>query len=126
MAHLEVVAVVGEFGQTEAGVDLQYVVGVDEQQMARPLPRPLDRLRAAGAEAFPGALVQRSGQVGEGFADDVLSAVGRAGVKDHPGVDEGPDRGETASDHMGLVLDDHIEADRFHGIFFSPTKRTGR
>jgi hypothetical protein len=125
VVHREVVAVVGQFRHGEAGVGLHHVVGVDEQEIARALPRPFDRLRAAQVEAFPRALVQRSGEVGECLADDVLGSVGRARVKDHPRVDEGEHGFEAAPDHMRLVLDDHIKTDRFHGFFFSPAERGG-
>jgi hypothetical protein len=47
----------------------------------------------------------------EESSDEVLRAVGRAGVADHPAGDVVDNGGETALEIAELVLDDHIEAE---------------
>src|SRR6266496_3164134 len=87
----------------------------------------LERLRAVPAEVAPGHIVQRAGNAGERFADDLAGAVRRAGVTDDPVLDEGLDRSEAALDDVGFVLDDHDQADGFHfsGLFKTANARSG-
>ena len=56
--------------------------------------------------------VQFAGQtaLGEERDDEILRAVGRAGVADHPAADVIGDSIETALEVRHLVLDDHVEA----------------
>ena len=59
------------------------------------------------------------------LADDLLRAVGRAGVDDRPAVDQRPDRVEAASDHRRLVLDDHRQTNGLPGRAHAASRRYG-
>lgn len=111
VVHREAVRVQGELRHAEAGLYLHQVIGVEEQQVVRVSAGELDRLGAAGAESPPRPLVQHAGQIAEEFPDDLLGAVRRARVHDHPGVDQRAYRFETAPDHRSLIFDDHVQAD---------------
>ena len=58
--------------------------------------------------------VQFAGQAASGKErdDEILRAVGRSGIADHPARDVIGKRAETAFEVRHLVLDDHVEAQR--------------
>ena len=73
-----------ERGHFELGLELEHIIGVDDQHVFAMRSRKLQCLGSIMSEVAPGPLVQLSRQIGQQCADFVLGAVGRAGVDDHP------------------------------------------
>src|SRR5262245_1548990 len=72
--------------------------------------------------------MQFARDVCQALVDQLLRAVGRAGVDDDPRVDGGSYRGEAALDDTRLVLDDHVQADSWMhppGYSFRKAGRVG-
>lgn len=91
-------------------------IGVEEKQVVGlgvgvpDVPGPIV------TEVHPGFLMELARNAVECAADQPLGSVARTGVGDHPGVDQSTNGGEAALDDVGLVLDDHAQADgRLHG-----------
>ena len=87
-------------------------VRVDEQEEVGGASRELHQLGPVVPEVDPRPLVQLARQPAERGPDQVRGAVGRAGVADHPRVDQRQDRSQAALDYRRLVADDHRERDR--------------
>ncbi len=68
------------------------------------------RFRAVVRKVDPSSVVQRAGQLGHVRPDDVLCAIGGAGVHDDPVIDDGQHAVQTPADDPCFVLHDHAQA----------------
>jgi hypothetical protein len=79
-----VVGVGDEARPGEAVVDRQGLVGVDGEGVCAEASGGVEHLVAVVGEVDPGSLEEHPREVAERLADQLLGAVGRAGVGDHP------------------------------------------
>lgn len=108
------VRVGGQRGQRPLSVDHQ--IGVEEEQIVGLGVGVPDVQGPVVAEVHPRLLVELARDAVECGTDPLLCSVARTGIGDHPGVDQVANGGEAALDDVGLVLDDHAQADgRLHG-----------
>ena len=68
------------------------------------------RFRAVVRKVDPGSVVQSAWQLGHVRPDDVLCAIGGAGVHDDPVIDDGQHTVQTPAYDQCLVLHDHAQA----------------
>jgi hypothetical protein len=101
-----------ELAQIEVPHD--QVVGIQHQGVVGFAFAERERLATVVAEVPPRPLVQfaRDPERRHVVSDQLLRSVGRAGVDDHPGVDERRDAVQQFAHDVGLVADDEVEADR--------------
>jgi hypothetical protein len=106
----QAVRISGQGGPAKALGGFEHLVGVNRQRELGEVAGQRQCLAAVVAEIAPRPLDHGPGQIGQMRANDLLSAVGRAGIDDQVSTDVRPHRTEAAPDHVRLVLDDHVQA----------------
>ena len=115
--HIVKIAVEPAFerGRVKAGVIKNAVIRIDDQRVINPGHRAQMRQgrAAVGGEISPGFVdhLTRNAMFGEIIADDLLGAVGGAGVFDQHIIDQRAAAFEATADHPGLVFHDHAQPD---------------
>ena len=113
----EVVRVAVEPGGVQRAFEHQGLIGVDEEHVLAPLLSEGQGLVAVVGKVDPGPVHDETRLASHDASNNVLRAVGGAGVANDPGVHKRVHGPETPLDHVRLVLDDHAQTNlRSHRV----------